>query len=70
MALRDPLVEQTIAGSNINLDPNDLEEVRRWGNSIRRARDAWSDLNRNGLRYSDREAPGPVVRRATSYGAK
>jgi len=70
LAPRDPLIEQTIAGSNISLDPNDLEEVRRWSNSIRRARDAWADLNRNGRRYSDRDAPASPIRSAQNYGGR
>lgn len=35
--------------------------------AILKARDAWADLNRHGRRYSDREANGPLVRRATTY---
>jgi hypothetical protein len=70
LAPRDPLIEQTIASSNLNLDEADLEDVRRWGNSFRRSRDAWADLNRNGRRYSDKDAPAAPIRSAHNYGGR
>lgn len=70
LAVRDPLVEQTLLGSNLPLDANHLEDARRWGNALLRARDAWADSNRQGRRYSDREANGPLIRRAQSSERK
>ena len=66
LAVRNPLVEQTLLGSNHPLDGHSLETVRRWGNDLIKARDAWADSNRSGRRYSDREASGPLIRRATN----
>lgn len=65
---RNPLVEQTLLGSNLPLDPTHLEDARRWGNALLMARDAWADSNRHGRRYSDREAAGPLVRRTHDTG--
>lgn len=67
---RNPLTEQTLQASNISLDGHSLEAVRRWGNALLKARDAWADSNRHGRRYSDRDAPGETIRRANSFGAK
>jgi len=67
---RDPLTEQTLLASNIALDGNSIENVRRWSNELIKARNAWADLNRNGRRYSDRDAPGETIRRANSFGAQ
>lgn len=64
LAVRNPLIEQTLLGSNLPLDGSYLEDARRWGNALLKARDAWADLNRHGRRYSDREATGSLVRRA------
>lgn len=66
MAVRNPLTEQTLQASNISLDGHSIEAVRRWGNDLIKARDAWADSNRSGRRYSDREASGPLIRRATN----
>lgn len=68
LAVRNPLVEQTLLGSNIPLDATHLEDARRWGNALLMARDAWADSNRHGRRYSDREAAGSLVRRAHDTG--
>lgn len=70
LAVRNPLVEQTLLGSNLPLDGLHLEETRRWGNALLKARDTWADSNRHGRRYSDRDAPGETIRRANSFGAK
>lgn len=67
---RDPLTEQTLQASNISLDGHSIEAVRRWSNDLIKARDAWADSNRNGRRYSDRDAPGETVRRANTFGAQ
>ena len=66
LAVRNPLTEQTLLASNIPLDGPNIENVRRWGNDLIKARDAWADSNRSGRRYSDREASGPLIRRATN----
>ena len=56
IGLRDPRIENWLAGFQIDLAPADIEDVRRWGNAALRSRDAWSDANRSGRRYSDRES--------------
>ena len=66
LTVRDPLTEQTLQASKVSLDGHTLENVRRWGNDLIKARDAWADSNRSGRRYSDREASGPLIRRATN----
>ncbi|WP_324740127.1 hypothetical protein U8326_10130 [Tsuneonella sp. CC-YZS046] len=48
-----PLVEKVLAG--INIDDFNIEQTRRFGNALLRARDLWSDQYRGGRRYSDRE---------------
>lgn len=70
LAVRNPLVEQTLLGSNLPLDANHLEDARRWGNALLKARDAWAASNRQGRRYSDREANGPLIRRANPNGGQ
>lgn len=62
LAVRNPLVEQTLLASNVPIDAPILEDARRWGNSLLKARDAWADLNRHGRRYSDRDAASPALR--------
>ena len=69
LAVRNPLTEQTLQASNISLDGHSIEAVRRWGNNLIKARDAWADSNRGGRRYADRDAPGEVIRRTNSFGA-
>lgn len=68
LAVRNPLIEQTLLGSNVPFDATSLEDARRWGNSLLKARDAWADLNRHGRRYSDRDAASLPVRPAFSNG--
>jgi hypothetical protein len=48
---RSPLIENMLAG--ISIDDCDIEETRRFGNALMRARDAWADENRKKRRYSD-----------------
>jgi hypothetical protein len=66
---RDPRIENWLGGFQIDLAPNDIEDVRRWGNAALRSRDAWADSNRSGRRYSDRETPlrtGNALARSSS----
>ena len=51
LSVRDPLIENMLAG--ISIEDFDIEETRRFGNALLRARAAWADENRNGRRYSD-----------------
>lgn len=51
---RSPLIENMLAG--ISIDDFDIDETRRFGNALLRARDTWADANRKGRRYSDATA--------------
>lgn len=53
LSVRDPRIETLLAG--ISIEGFNVEQTRSWGNGLLRARDAWSDRNRHGRRYSDRE---------------
>lgn len=48
---RPQFIESMLAG--ISIDGFDIDETRRFGNALLRARDAWADRYRAGRRYSD-----------------
>lgn len=70
LTTRRPEILSALAGAGIDKDSEEGLDAQVWAASILKARDAWSDLNRNGRRYSDREAAGPLIRRANPYGGK
>lgn len=47
------VIENTLA--SITFDGFDIQESRRWGNALMRARENWADIHRHGRRYSDVE---------------
>lgn len=52
LSVRGPhFLENMLAG--ISIEGFNIEETRRFGNALLRARDAWAQENRNGRRYSD-----------------
>ena len=64
ITLRRPEILSALAGAGIEGDSEEGRAAQVWAASILKARDAWADVNRQGRRYSDREAAGPLVRRA------
>lgn len=54
LSVRDPLIENMLA--SISIEGFDIDETRRFGNALLRARNAWADENRKGRRYSDAAA--------------
>lgn len=64
LSVRDPRLDSVLG--SICIDGFNIDETRRWGNSLLHARDQWADLNRGGRRYSDRDtaqAQNSLVRR-------
>ena len=53
LTARSPRIENLLGG--IHFDGFDLEQARRFGNALLRARDARADRNRHGRRYSEVE---------------
>lgn len=51
LSVRDPLIENMLA--SISIEGFNIDQTRRFGNALLRARDAWADENRKGRRYSD-----------------
>lgn len=64
LTTRRPEIISSLATAGI--DPNSDEglSAQVFAAALLRARDAWADQNRHGRRYSDREASGPLIRRA------
>jgi len=63
LTVRTPQIENMLASIQIDLAPPELEEVRRFGNALLRAQQAWSAANRSGRRYADRDDSRPLIRR-------
>ena len=51
LSVRDPLIENMLA--SISIEGFDIDETRRFGNALLRARNVWADQYRKGRRYSD-----------------
>jgi len=68
LTTRRPEIISSLATAGV--DPNSDEGLAAqvWAAALLKARDAWADSNRHGRRYSDREANGPLVRRALELG--
>lgn len=64
LTTRRPEILSSLATAGIDPSSDEGLAAQVWAASILKARDAWADLNRQGRRYSDREAAGPLVRRA------
>lgn len=62
LGARHPLVDQVLTGAGVGTDDPAYWDAQRFGRACLTARDAWADLHRGGRRYSDAQAPGPLVR--------
>lgn len=51
LGVRDPIISASLEA--IAFDGFDIEQTRRFGNALLRARNEWADKNRHGRRYSD-----------------
>jgi hypothetical protein len=66
LTTRRPEIISSLATAGIDPNSDEGRSAQVWAAAILKARDAWADSNRHGRRYSDREANGPLIRRAQS----
>ncbi len=65
LTTRRPEIISSLATAGIEPTSDEGMAAQVFAAAILKARDAWADVNRHGRRYSDREASGPLIRRAT-----
>lgn len=68
LAPLDPLVCQILDSVGVERGTSEFWEAQAFGRALIASRAAWSAVNRNGRQYSDRDAPGPLVRPRADRG--
>lgn len=70
LTTRRPEIISSLATAGIDPSSDEGLAAQVFAASLIKARDTWADLNRNGRRYSDREAAGPLIRPARPNGGR